>query len=55
LAKCPPQTYQDEELIVNSETGEKGERRVCKPCTAEKCPKGIVNFSSKIVLMSIFI
>lgn len=41
LAKCPNQTYEEEELINNPETGEKGFRRICKPCTREKCPKSI--------------
>ncbi len=40
LAKCPNLTYQEEELIVNADTGEKGVQRVCKQCTLEKCPKG---------------
>lgn len=39
LSKCPNKTYEDEEMISNPETGERGIHRVCKPCTPEKCPK----------------
>ena len=39
MNKCTNKTYEDEELILNPETGEKGMRRMCKTCTAEKCPK----------------
>ena len=39
LKNCPNNTYEDEELMQNPETGEKGMRRLCKPCTSEKCIK----------------
>lgn len=39
LPRCPNYTFEDEELINNPETGEKGFRRICKPCTKDKCPK----------------
>ncbi len=59
LNKCPNQTYEDEEFISNPETGEKGLRRVCKPCTPEKCQKSkyLVNIffsqnTNKIVIIS---
>jgi hypothetical protein len=39
MKKCPNQTYEEEQIIYNAETGEKGIRRFCKECTPEKCPK----------------
>lgn len=39
LNNCPKNTYEDEELVQNPATGEKGIRRFCKSCTPEKCVK----------------
>ena len=39
LKKCPNETYEEEELVYDPETGEKGYRRFCKVCTPHKCQK----------------
>lgn len=39
LKKCPNDTYEDEELDYDSETGEKSNKRICKSCTHNKCQK----------------
>ncbi len=39
LKNCEKGTYEEEELVQNPETGEKGMRRFCKPCTPDKCTK----------------
>lgn len=39
LKNCPNNTYEESLLVQNAETGEKGMRRFCKDCTADKCTK----------------
>lgn len=41
VSKCPDDTNEEEEIINNPVTGEKGLRRICKPCEAPKCKKSI--------------
>ncbi|RNA35666.1 Epidermal growth factor receptor, partial [Brachionus plicatilis] len=36
VSKCPDDTNEEEEIINNPVTGEKGLRRICKPCEAPK-------------------
>ncbi|CAF0744980.1 unnamed protein product [Brachionus calyciflorus] len=51
VTKCPNETYETEENINNPYTGEKGLRRVCKPCTNDKCPKSCsINNSANLEL-----
>lgn len=39
LTKCPNNTNEEEEIINNPVTGEKGLKRICKPCEDSKCKK----------------
>ena len=39
LKNCPNNTYEEEDLVQNADTGEKGLRRFCRPCTADKCAR----------------
>lgn len=55
MSRCPSETYEEEELINNPETGEKGFRRICKHCTPDKCPKSKFKLSLIIVMLNVIL